>query len=382
MKCNQQIVKSYLKARYIISIILFVFFVSECGIGPKYVRNDDIIVSDTKSDTKTKTIKPDDPKIKYFGRFDKTDKNAPAFTWPGVYIKFKCKTSSLKVLMNDKNNKYNLLIDGVYNQEFITKENIREFDLLKDFDTTNPHEFTIYKKSEYFNNAVFLGLKIDKDAELLDITEKPHRIEFLGDSYTVGYGNLAAGTTGYSIWKTTDNYQSYARLTADFFDADFMINAWSGIGLVKNHGGTAPNPDSYLAKYKMTVQSSPNPEWTDWSFSPNLVVIFLGLNDLSTQEKYEVTEKEYDKAYTELINQIYKHYPNVKILCLGYPWVNIDTYVKALVDSQTASGNTNIAYALCPGTGDNLGADWHPNLKGHINIFEALKVAIKDFMGW
>ncbi|MBI4978661.1 MAG: hypothetical protein HZC28_14365 [Spirochaetes bacterium] len=328
-------------------------------------------------------IMPDNSKIKYFGRVNLSNPQQPAFSWPGVYIKFKCATSALRIKMKDTHNKYNLLVDGVFSKDFVTTSGEQEFDLIQNSTDTAVHEFTIYKKSENTGAAaILLGLAVDQSSTLLDVPIRPRRIEFIGDSFTVGYGNTAPATTGFDVWETTDNYQTYGRLLADFFNAEFMINAWSGRGLVKNYGGKKPDPNAYPAMYLRAVQSSAAPVWNDWSFNPNLVVIFLGINDYSTPSAYLPTKEEYQAAYLKLIEGARKNYQSPKILCLGYGSMTFTAYVRDLVDTEKAAGKTDVAFGEFPDIGTNRGMHSHPNVTAHQNNYEALKAPITSLMNW
>ena len=65
------------------------------------------------------------------------------------------------------------------------------------------------------------------------------RIEFIGDSYTVGYGNSPMGIDNEGRYgKNGDNYYTYAAYTARHYNAEYQIVAYSGKGAYVNYQGT------------------------------------------------------------------------------------------------------------------------------------------------
>ncbi len=328
-------------------------------------------------------VSPSGPNIKYFGRIDRTDPNEYRYTWPGIYFKFRLKAKEFKLIFNDHNNIYHIIINGSISKELRPEDGVSTNLIALDSGAGKTNDIIIFKRTENtWQPGRFLGLLIDGSAEISEPKIHKRKIEFIGDSFTVGYGNLSdtKECDNNKVWETTDSYKSYGTLVADYFKAEFMINAFSGRGLVQNYGDKSPNPSNAVPEmYKRTLQNLPEPEWEFNIFKPDVVVIFLGLNDFSTEG--DPTEEQYTGAYLGLISKLRKHYDGVKFLCMGYPGMNIDVYANKMVQSQKEAGYNDIEYALMPAP-TGLGCHWHPDVKSHSIMANAVIEAIKSYMKW
>ena len=327
-------------------------------------------------------ISADNPAFAYFGRFDLTDPKAPDYTWPAVYVKFKVTgTKTLKVKFDDNDNIFKVYIDGKFVKEY--RKGDPEL-ITKKLSPKASYEVVLFKRTESaWSEGRFKGVEIDAKGAISPADVRPRKIEFCGDSFTAGYGDLSPtkDCDNKAVFETTDASFSWANLVADKLNAERMINAWSGKGFVANYGdGPSSLVDPYPAVYQRMPQTRQDSQWDFSRFVPDVVVIFLGLNDFSTKE--DPTPQEYKAAYLKHIDFLRQKYgPNVKFLCCGYPGDSIDKNVKELVDSQVASGKKDIGYALMPSVSD-LGCHWHPAVKGQEKMADAIAPVLAAFMGW
>ncbi|MBQ6947200.1 MAG: hypothetical protein IJN42_04045, partial [Clostridia bacterium] len=107
---------------------------------------------------------------------------------------------------------------------------------------------------------------------------KERRIEFIGDSLTVGYGTLGNASTAAWSTATEDGSCTFAALTGKALNADYNVVAISGRGLAHNTGGDTDKlmPALYT---KVDEYNYPGHDWNFSSFVPDVVVIHLGNND-------------------------------------------------------------------------------------------------------
>jgi lysophospholipase L1-like esterase len=327
-------------------------------------------------------VAADDPAFAYFGRFDLSDPASPAYTWPAVYVKFKVTgTRTLKVRFDDRDNVFKVYVDGKFVREY--RSGSPEL-VARKLDPKTAHEVVLFKRTESaWSEGRFKGVEIDAKGSVLPAPARPRKIEFCGDSFTAGYGDLSPtkDCDNKTVFETTDTSFSWANLVADRLDAERMINAWSGKGFVANYGdGPSSLTDPYPAVYQRTLQTRQDSAWDFARFVPDVVVIFLGLNDFSTKE--DPTPAEYKAAYLRHVDLLRQKYgPAVKFLCCGFPGDGIDANVKAFVDSQVAAGKKDIGYALMPSVSD-LGCHWHPAVKGQEKMADAITPVLAAFMGW
>ena len=100
----------------------------------------------------------------------------------------------------------------------------------------------------------FIGFKVDGgEQKTLDLPSGPNKkIEFIGDSWTCGYGNLSHFSSGdesmeHSIYvaKNEDNYYAWGPLSARAIGAEFHITAISGRGLYRNNWDNDNTGDAF-----------------------------------------------------------------------------------------------------------------------------------------
>jgi len=337
-------------------------------------------------------ISAQDSSLAWNGRVDRSIPDRVSYTWPSVYCRFITDSKILKVILNDSVNITKVLIDGVQKLEIFPQEGIKTNNIATNL-SSGLHEVIIVKRTEVqWQKGEFIGILVDDSAKVLP-KKSERRIEFLGDSFTVGYGNLAntLSCPGKAVWSNTDSWWSWAAITARHFNADFMINASSGKGLILNYGKSLPAvpEEAFFQEYKRTLQNNPDLLWEFDEQKPDLVVIFIGLNDFSTPWDDKITqpedpkEKDWISEYLKIINMLRKKYKGVKFLCLGYPALGLDRMVFNMVSDQKKKKFKDIEYGLLPSLSkEDLGCDWHPAVSGHKKMAEDVIPVIKQFMQW
>ena len=133
-------------------------------------------------------VGPDDPHLRYIGRFDFQDPQRPAFDWSGSSIETGFTGTSVTLLLDDGANYYNVAIDGA-TAVLQTLPGESRYELASGL-ARGEHTLRITKRTEaYVGAAVFAGLLLDAGESLLEGSTAPGRqLEFVGDSITAGYG--------------------------------------------------------------------------------------------------------------------------------------------------------------------------------------------------
>ena len=114
------------------------------------------------------------------------------------------------------------------------------------------HTLVLHRRSEWFDGTdTFGGLEVDT---LVDPPLKPSRkIDFYGDSITVGLGLDWTSSNDNTVSEYTNNYMAYGAQVARNLDLQYHCQAISGIGLVggwgqmSNHWDLANPADSTSA---------------------------------------------------------------------------------------------------------------------------------------
>jgi len=200
--------------------------------------------------------------------------------------------------------------------------------------------------------GVFGGFALPAHAAALPSPKRARQIEFIGDSYTVGYGNLSTKTacTPEEVWATTDNSRAFGPLTAKHYGADYQINAISGHGIVRNYNGRDGDPVPVAYPF---VQFDKKVPYEDKAWHPQLIVIGLGTNDFSTQlnpgEKWSSREElhsSYEMAYVKFVQYLRTRNSDAFFVLMATDGANgeIQSEVKRVVTQLEAAGERKLAF--------------------------------------
>jgi len=201
------------------------------------------------------------------------------------------------------------------------------------------------------------------------VTKKKIAIEFYGDSITSGYAveDYSGKDRPDSIY--TNSYNSYASVTARYFNADYTCISRGGIGVMV----------SWYPLIMPEMYDRLNPEDSDskWNFTksnPDVVVINLFQNDswlvnIKDNEQFKSKfgeEKPSDefivKSYKDFVKTIRNKYPNTKIICMlgNMDITNYDSVWPGYVKEAVSALNDNKISTLFVPYKNTLG---HPKVE-------------------
>ena len=85
----------------------------------------------------------------------------------------------------------------------------------------------------------FNGFRVPTGRGRTPPAPQDRQIQFIGDSDTVGYGNLSPSRdcTAEEVIELTDTQDAYSPRVGQHFQADYETIARSGIGVVRNYAG-------------------------------------------------------------------------------------------------------------------------------------------------
>ncbi|MCX7725811.1 MAG: GDSL-type esterase/lipase family protein [Chitinispirillaceae bacterium] len=336
-------------------------------------------------------IEPQHPNIQYFGRVDKTSKDRVAFDWPGILIRTVFSGPSCNAIFEGVNC-FDLFIDGKHIKTFSTTAKKQTYQLISGL-SDGKHQLLISKRSESQNGAtIFYGFILEKDHSLFPPPPMPEKkIEFIGDSYTVGYANeylnreCPSGAEDSIIFAATNTYKAFGPIVARAFGAQYHIIAISGKGLVRNYNNIDKGKE-ILYYYDRTlitpVNNSTSPTWDFSQWKADVVVIGIGINDFQADPPYADPNK-FDSVYISLIERIRKQYSGVKIICCAtkvYPTDALIPRVKAIVEQQKSKGYKDVWYFEY--TSENGALYGHPSIYDHQQIANNLIKVIVEATGW
>ncbi|UTA48307.1 GDSL-type esterase/lipase family protein [Simiduia sp. 21SJ11W-1] len=223
------------------------------------------------------------------------------------------------------------------------------------------------------------------------------RLEFIGDSYFVGYGNLLPETAPMrdglpddQIDQHTDTQQAMAALAAGYLNLPWRLRAVSGRGLVRNYPGQAlhlPTLPECVNQSLHAAPLAPAIRAAQLHTGPVIYVVNLGTNDFSTRpdagEKYTELSSlraAFLEKYTELVAQLCTTHAQAKVLLVGVPHPNSSLQASLLQQLAGQLGaHLPVHFCQLPEVGLH-GCDAHPNLAGHRQCAQVLAKSLRRIL--
>lgn len=350
----------------------------------------------------------DAPEIRYAGRIDFTNPAKPSFCHSGVSVKTLFTGTELHMILEDfatgdekTTNYFTVIVDGKVTQILQTTTGKQSFLLVGGL-VNQQHSIEVFKRTECSVGSVaFLGFKAPHGTILEKPLEKKYRIEFIGDSFTCGYGNEAsiaappAGnpSTGFHS-KNENHYLSFSAITSRALNAEYRCIAYSGRGMYRNNTGSE---EGTLPKIYLRVFPD-DPFSVSWDMKkelPDVVVIKLGANDFYPESNGdELDDAAFTQTYTAFVEKIRSYYPKSKIVCItgvsmSDSWpegrnclTRIQQDVQKVIESRKAEGDKEVYYVKLDQQLPPYGEDWHASLATHQKMADQFTPFIKQITGW
>jgi hypothetical protein len=338
------------------------------------------------------TIAPNNSAIQYYGRFDITNPLQPRCEWTGSHIKaaFTGKSVSATVVSNAK-----VYLDILIDSERVKVDSATgvERGIVCATGLSNTtHQLVVYVRSED-GVLTFKGLTLDNGATVVSPGPRPSRkIEFIGDSYIVGYANEATNGGScaytYTVAPVTDNYRSWAPRAARACGAEYIEVAKSGWGMVRNCWTPATSDSTIGTLYPRTLVNNKTLLWNFASWKPDVVCIGIGTNDFINCNPNNPATRLADSvnflnAYCDFLDTIRSKYSGVKII-LNVPTARplATNCVRQVVAMERATGGTDVFYSPWQWDTTSNSMCWHPNVLQDSLVGKVMADSISNIMGW
>ena len=305
------------------------------------------------------------------------------FDWANTQIQFRTNATEIGLRFNDGSNNYNVFVDGKLKTILTTKTGDQTYMVTLG---QGSHDVLVTKRTgPNFGVGRFTGLSLPQGGAMLDLPALPTRkIEFIGDSYTVGYGNEGPALDCGGNYRPYENsYASFAPITARALNAQSHSIAISGFGAVRNYGDantTSPMPMPFY--YNRTLMSRADLKWKFNSWVPDAVVIKLGTNDFSTEPSPPTSV--YIQGIHNLIQQVNDAYGQLPIFLMAdNSLAKITANLQSAVQQQQSMGNSQVRFVQVNHPPQSqLGCDWHPLVSGQQAMSDELVAKIRPILGW
>jgi lysophospholipase L1-like esterase len=321
--------------------------------------------------------------INYYGRFDFSVANQARFNWSGSIIEASFTGTSIGIELVDGNTDYDIEIDG--KQHSVIRTSSATKYTISTSLTNATHTIRVMQRSEnHWNANVFKGFYVADGKELVTPPKRPSRkIEFIGDSWTAGYGNESPSRdcSDAQLRQFTNANKSFSKITADAFHAECMALAWSGAGIVRNYGeGSKKSASPYPVYYDKTLGAIEG-TWNFSSWKPDLVFICLGTNDFSTTPYPDDTM--YINGYNALLSRVHTNYGNVPVILSGTSNGPMNNLVQSIVNAQkTTYNHPKTYYFQFPESQAVTGCHWHPSVADDTLDSKEMVKSIMANLGW
>jgi lysophospholipase L1-like esterase len=307
------------------------------------------------------------------------------YAWPGIYFDAVFTGTAVDVRLNDDQNILNLIVDD--QPPVVLAKPGKTVYTIKNL-SPGTHKIRLEKRTEtQSTQGRFEGFYIAKNARAAKVRAPKRRIEFIGDSFTVGYGNTSTSRdcSNEQVFETTNTQLAFAPRVAKYFQADYQINASSGFGVVRNYNGTSP--DKSLPKlYPYALNDTSALYEKKWQ--PHIIIIGLGTNDFSTQLKAderwanrEALRADYVGTYKAFIKSLREKNPKAYFLLNASTNFQgeIQSQVEKVIAELKSQGEEKIDSIFFSGL-EYAGCHWHPSVQDNELIATLIidKIATND----
>ncbi|MGB3080785.1 MAG: GDSL-type esterase/lipase family protein [Saprospiraceae bacterium] len=339
---------------------------------------------------------PDSDRIHWYGRIvqDNSGNRVLVSSASGLKFRFggdKCTIRLKNEVPAGNYNYFSIVLDGIHQQRIAIHADTFIPLEIKSLKSAPFHEVELYKETEALIGRIVIN-KIEADSLIAYSEDRRKKIEFIGNSITVGMSDdpsLVPCDKG--TWFDQHNaYDTYGPRTARALDLEYMISGVSGIGIYRNWNTDGPTIGSVYDQANMSANSN-ELQWDFRQFSPDIVTICLGTNDMSAGDgvtpRLPFDSTRFINAYVAFIQKINTHYPDAKVLLLNTPLVSYANTeilnlclqsVKAKAEASIPKLKSVSVFTFTMMEGKGCGG--HPDLEQHKRMADELIPVIKKML--
>jgi lysophospholipase L1-like esterase len=280
-------------------------------------------------------------------------------------------------------------LDGVYQKRIkISKDQKEPVHLTAS--AKGKHTVWIYKATEATTGPVFIEKITGKNLKSLPNSNAP-LIEFIGNSITCGAAADASEVPcGTGVYHDQHNaYYAYGPRVARALGANYILSSVSGIGIYRTWNHEEPSMPQVYDKTDFQVGSSRN--WDFSRYSPKIVSIALGTNDLSNgdgkTQRTPFDSTRFVNRYIDFVQFVKSKYPSAQIVLLNSPMVNGDRNIllqnclqaiKTKIDGLHPADKPVALFFFKPMMA--RGCSGHPSVEDHAILADEIFTFLKNLL--
>ncbi|HEX4736759.1 MAG TPA: SGNH/GDSL hydrolase family protein [Allosphingosinicella sp.] len=309
-----------------------------------------------------------------------------SFGWPGVSFESRFRGTGIRVRFDAPTDFLRLLVDG---KEKMVFRRPGAVDRVIGGLSKGVHVVRLEKMTEsQQGGSRFVGFFPTPGDVPLPAPARRRQIEFIGDSYTVGYGNISPSRTCTrdEVHDRTDTQQAFGPLVARHYGADDRIIAYSGFGIVRNYNGGSPGLNLPKLYDRLKPDDDRHLETATVGWHPQVIVINLGTNDFSTPvhtgeawRDADALAAAYHAGYLAFLRKLLARQPQARFILMGSDFYRDVEQVAAALDPASRARVTTLRFGELQLTG----CDYHPSTADDRTLASLIEGAIDQLgLGW
>jgi len=311
------------------------------------------------------SMRPDNAKIQYTGRWDFSDLLRPWCAWQGSSITVRFHGTDLAAELDPGTSSewFRVVIDGDhFTSNKIKLDPGRQRIVLAQHLSPGVHRLDLIKETYVGSNATFFGFSLRGTSFLSPPLRPAHRIVFYGDSNLAGHANESESNEG--DHRFVGVHFGLSGILARMLDAEYH-----------NISSSGENLNGLLRRYDRMQWYGENPTWDFQRFDADVVVVNIGANDVGIPGR---SEAEIRADYHQLLTQLRVVHPRAHIVlanAVGWSFVEPANYTADVVANQ---GDPNLSVAKFPWVFEQ----WHGCQTDQAGMATYLARHIAQIMGW
>jgi hypothetical protein len=285
------------------------------------------LTEENASPASSLTIAPDDPRIRYTGRWNFSNPSAPWVYWQGssIIINFEGTGISAELEAQSRTEQYQVVLDGVAQPHRLSVTG-RQMKVLASGLTPGIHSLQLMKETWVGGKSYFHGFEVTDGTLTAPPPRSGLRIEFFGDSNMDGSSNYSEKSSG-----NMGTYYAFPAMLTRMLGAEMNLQAVGGAKL-DNNG------DNDIRSFIFSEDYYTQDSGYRSGFDPHIIILNAGAADVGAGKE---TIKSRYKAVIADLRTVYGPDPHI-VLFNAYGWdVNEPaSYTREVVDE--VGGNLSV----------------------------------------